>query len=390
MSLLAVDLPWTAFHPISLDWSLVISLVLGIGFGFSLERAGFGSSKVLSSIFYLEDWRVLKVMFTAIVTAMLGLYAADGLGWLAMNQVAIKSTFLWGQIVGGFVLGMGFVTAGYCPGTAMVGFASGKLDALVTMVGIVLGIGVFEEGFAWVKPLYEAAYLGEVRLPEWLGLPTSVVVVLVALLALASFVLVEWLERRTRGAHLFDRGLLRRTTALVGAAALVALTQLLGPGSARAMGTTTDPSRTPDLEPLELAAWIVEGRPTFQVLDLRGPDAQPALLGAMPIAFEDLRDARRRPPFPPERLLVIVDETGGERAHEAAAALRAAELDSVVLRGGARAFAAEVLSESVRDGRARAYRILASGAPVFGSAPPPPPKTKKAPPKRKHKKSTGC
>ena len=121
-----MNFPLNAFHNFGIDGTLLISLLIGIGFGFSLERGGFGSSKILSGIFYGRDWRVLKVMFTAIVVAMLGLFLTDGAGFLVMDQVAYRSTYIWSQIVGGLILGVGFVTAGYCPGTSIVGAGSGK------------------------------------------------------------------------------------------------------------------------------------------------------------------------------------------------------------------------------------------------------------------------
>ncbi|MBC8403658.1 MAG: YeeE/YedE family protein, partial [Planctomycetes bacterium] len=113
-----MNFPFNAFTEMGIDATLLVSLFIGIGFGFMLEKGGFGSSKVLAGIFYGKDWRVLKVMFTAIVTAMLGLYASQGLGLVNMDLINFRPTFLGGQIVGGLLLGAGFVTAGYCPGTS--------------------------------------------------------------------------------------------------------------------------------------------------------------------------------------------------------------------------------------------------------------------------------
>ncbi len=105
--------------------------MIGIGFGFFLEQAGFGSARKLTNQFYFKDMAVFRVMFTAIVTAMLGLFYLSALGWVDLSLVYISPTYLWPQIVGGLLLGVGFIVGGYCPGTSMVAVATGKLDALV-------------------------------------------------------------------------------------------------------------------------------------------------------------------------------------------------------------------------------------------------------------------
>jgi hypothetical protein len=70
-------------------------------------------------------------------------------------------TFLWSQIAGGLLLGIGFVMAGYCPGTSVVGAVSGKLDAIFVLLGLFVGILFFEEIYSSLAGFYESAYLGE-------------------------------------------------------------------------------------------------------------------------------------------------------------------------------------------------------------------------------------
>jgi len=88
---------------------VVVSLLLGIFF----ERAGFSSAKKLTAQFYFKDFSVLKVMFTAIVVAMLGVAYLAAAGWLDMSQVYVPLTFLGPQIAGGLLLGAGFIIGGY-------------------------------------------------------------------------------------------------------------------------------------------------------------------------------------------------------------------------------------------------------------------------------------
>jgi len=92
---------------------LATALVLGLFFGFFLERAGFSSALKLTAQFYFKDFAVLKVMFTAIVVAMLGIVYLSLIGWLNMSQVYVPATFLWPQLVGGLLLGVGFIIGGY-------------------------------------------------------------------------------------------------------------------------------------------------------------------------------------------------------------------------------------------------------------------------------------
>lgn len=164
----------------------------GLLFGFFLERAGFGSARKLTDIFYFRDWAVLRVMFTAIVVAMLGLLYLAGIGWLDMDGVSIPPTVLGAQIVGGLLLGIGFVMGGYCPGTSAVGAASGKLDAVVYLAGLLVGTGSFGAGFDLLQPVYDWGAMGTVTLPQWLSADPGLVGALIVLVALAAFLATEY------------------------------------------------------------------------------------------------------------------------------------------------------------------------------------------------------
>jgi uncharacterized protein len=180
--------------------SLVVAFAIGIGFGWFLERAGFGSARKLTAQFYLKDLAVFKVMFTAIVTALLGVFYLSWAGLVDLSLVYFGPTYLVPMIVGGLLLGMGFVIGGYCPGTSMVAVATGKLDGLVFVLGVFAGIFVFGEAYPAIRGFADSTNLGEVTLPQLFGLPYGVVVLLVVLLALAGF----W------GAGVWERRLARR------------------------------------------------------------------------------------------------------------------------------------------------------------------------------------
>lgn len=170
-------------------------MVTGCLFGFVLEQAGFGNARTLAAQFYLRDMRVLKVMFTAIVTAMLLLFAADVAGLLRPGALYINPTHLWPGIVGGVIFGIGFVVGGYCPGTSIVSLATLKLDGLCFVVGMVLGMICFGETVSHLRVFFETSgNLGELTLPEVFGVPQGLMVVLVVAMALGMFWAAERIE----------------------------------------------------------------------------------------------------------------------------------------------------------------------------------------------------
>lgn len=191
-----MNLPLYKFGAFGEEASLVWAFVIGIGFGWFLERAGFGSSKKLTSQFYLNDMSVFKVMFTAIITAMLGIFYLAWAGVLDLSLVYLTPTHLAPQIVGGLVLGAGFVIGGYCPGTSIAGAVTGRIDAVVYLLGVLAGVFVFGEMFPLLKGFFESGDLGRLTLPQALHLPYGVVVLLVVLMAVGGFAGAGWVERK--------------------------------------------------------------------------------------------------------------------------------------------------------------------------------------------------
>jgi uncharacterized protein len=193
-----MNAPFFKYGAFGEEASLVVAFAIGIGFGFLLERAGFGSAKKLVSQFYLDDLAVFKVMFTAIVTAMLGVTYLGWLGVLDLRQIYLVPTFLWAQVVGGLLLGVGFVVGGYCPGTSVAAVATGRIDGLVYAIGIGAGTLVFAEAFPLLEGLYTAGALGPLTLPQVLTLPYGLVVFAVVLMALAGFAGAGFVESLVR------------------------------------------------------------------------------------------------------------------------------------------------------------------------------------------------
>lgn len=191
-----MNAPFYKFGYFNSDVSLIIAFLIGIGFGFALERGGFGSARILAAQFYLSNMRVLKVMFSAIVTAMLGIYYFGLIGFLDLKLIYLTETYVLPQAIGGLILGIGFVIGGYCPGTSVVSFATGAIDGLVYILGAMFGIFVFGEIYPFISSFVNSTNLGVITLPEFLHLPYGMIVFFVVVMALGAFALAEWSEKK--------------------------------------------------------------------------------------------------------------------------------------------------------------------------------------------------
>jgi len=193
--------PFYKFGMFGDEATLLIAFVVGLGFGFFLERAGFGSAKKLTAQFYLRDLAVFKVMFTAIVTALLGVFYLSWIGVVDLSLVYFEPTWLLPQIVGGLVLGIGFAVGGYCPGTSVVAAATGKIDGILFLLGVTAGIFVFGEAYSSIAGFVNATPMGQVTIPQQFHFSYGLVVFLVVLIALGGFwgseKVEQWMARRT-------------------------------------------------------------------------------------------------------------------------------------------------------------------------------------------------
>ena len=249
--------------------TFLAALVIGLFFGFALERAGFGSSRKLAGIFYFTDMTVLRVMFTALITAMLGLSLLVGLGWIDLEtQVYLIPTMYWAQIVGGLVFGIGFVLGGWCPGTAAVGMASGKGDAFLFMVGAVFGTILFNLTQAWVSPLQEG---GTVQVA--FGIPRNVFALLFTLVAVGAFYFAEWIEKQVSGGGRYLGSTFLQGLSVILLIVAVAVAVLPG-GETQAVAGPVGlleavESGEDHFEPEELAEALVGGANDLVLVDVR-------------------------------------------------------------------------------------------------------------------------
>ncbi len=181
------------------ELNFIVALFIGIAFGFILEQAGFSTSKKLVGLFYGYDFTVLRVFFTAGITAMIGVIALGHWGLLDISLVYINPTFLWSALAGGFVMGLGFVIGGFCPGTSVCAAAIGKIDAMIFVAGSFLGVMLFAEGYPLFEKLYLSESWGNVRAFESLGMSQSLFAFMLIIIAVGAFWATTFIEKKVNG-----------------------------------------------------------------------------------------------------------------------------------------------------------------------------------------------
>lgn len=181
---------------ISENTNFFFAFLIGIAFGFVLEQSGFSSSRKLAGIFYGYDAVVLKVFFTAAITAMLGLLFFSLFGWVDLSMIYVNPTYLPSAILGGVIMGAGFIMGGFCPGTSFCGAAIGKIDAMVFIGGLFIGVAIFGMGYNIWDEVYLAKYLGTPRISETLGMKDGIFGLILIIMAISMFFVAEWAERK--------------------------------------------------------------------------------------------------------------------------------------------------------------------------------------------------
>jgi rhodanese-related sulfurtransferase len=300
--------------------------LIGFAFGFILEISGFGNSKKLAAQFYFKEMTVLKVMFTAIVVAMVLLFLAISLGILDFNLVWVNPTYLWPGIVGGLIMGVGFIIGGFCPGTSLVSAATFKIDGVFFVLGGLTGIFLFGETVGLFWDWWNNSYYGRLTIPEWLNLPVSVVVLAVVLMALFMFWGSEQLERIVGKRDISREPSVRR----LGAAALVLgalVVILIGmPGASEKWARialskeAALATREVQIHPGELLSVMADDRLIVNILDVRAESDYNLfhIEGAQRVSLEDLPSLSKEflAHYSPNKVIVVVsnDEVSATQA----------------------------------------------------------------------------
>ncbi len=304
--------------------AFVVALLIGLSFGFALEQAGFGSSRRLAGVFYFRDMTVLKVMFTAMITAMLGLSYLMSLGILPEDQVYFLPTVYGAQIIGGLIFGVGFVMSGWCPGTAAVGLASGKIDALVFLVGAAGGSILYNELYSLMVPLTTLGTRGVQFAWQNLGMSQPAFALLFTIVAVVCFWGAEYIEKRkAAGGVYLNSPFLRSFSAalLIIAVPLFLVSGTTVPGAENNVEVSSTAIAVPanveaqllsevavgadHMEPEELADRLMSGDPRLLVVDVREPQEFERfhIRGAVSIALSEL--AGQLAPYRGQRTIVL-------------------------------------------------------------------------------------
>ncbi|MBS0011667.1 MAG: YeeE/YedE family protein [Bacteroidales bacterium] len=181
---------------ISSNTNLLMAFIIGIGFGWVLESSGFSSSRKLAGLFYGYDTVVLKVFFTAGITALIGLLFMSLFGWIDLDLVYVNPTYLTSAIVGGLIMGLGFIMGGFCPGTSMCAAAIGKIDGIVFVGGLFLGVLIFAEAYPLIENIYLANFQGFPKISEVLNISDGLMALLFIVMAVTVFWIGEKAEKK--------------------------------------------------------------------------------------------------------------------------------------------------------------------------------------------------
>lgn len=326
--------------------AFVTALPIGIAFGAILERAGLGDARVIRGQLVLRDFTVVRVMFGAIVTAMLGLVWLAAAGVIDIDAIATPPTDLGAQALGGVIFGGGFAVAALCPGTACVAAASLRREGVATVGGVLLGTLALPA--LW--PMLSLAALDHpiegAHLYDSAVFSRGSIVVLVALGGVAAMRLAQRIEQGATPS--WYRPTRLESVALALALAFVLVDRGTGrtPSQLATIGREIA-EESDHVDALQLATWIRDARPGLRILDVRERLDDDSTLYAIPgaerVALGDVADLTIAP-----NEHVVLYSDGGAHAAQAWVILRARGFHNVhVLRDGLAAWEDDVLSPAM-------------------------------------------
>ena len=334
------------------QFNFVIALVIGFFFGFVLEQAGFSSSKKLAGLFYGYDFVVLKVFFTAGITAMIGITLFGYLGWLDLGVIFVNPTFLWSAIIGGAIMGLGFIIGGFCPGTSVAAAAIGKIDAIVFIVGSLFGILFFAEIYPSVEYIYNGWNYGEWRIDEALGLSRGLFIFFMVVVATAAFYFTSLIENRINKVPAqadvsFFKQAHNRFLPYAGIFIVAGIVLIFLPSRENSILSSlnkeiiSDQNKIHYIEPIELAYRIIDEDENLLIVDLRNKvdSSKTTMPGAVNYKFDELfQQVATNFIKNTYKTIVFVDDDGSNSQKAVLYALRHSNYNTLALRGGINAF----------------------------------------------------
>jgi hypothetical protein len=188
--------PITTIQGFPVWLNLTIALLIGIGFGFALEQAGFSSSRKLAGMFYGYDTTVIKVFFTAAIIALIGSQIMSQLGLLDLSKVYVNEYYVAATLIGGVIMGAGFIMGGFCPGTGISALSIVKIDAMFFLLGGFLGAFIFAEAWPYISDIANTTYRGPEKINEVFGLSPALFTLILIIAAVGMFWLSEKAEKK--------------------------------------------------------------------------------------------------------------------------------------------------------------------------------------------------
>ena len=168
---------------------LALGLLFGLAFGFLLQKGGVAKYHVLIGVLLLEDFTVIKVMLSAIVVGMVGVFGLNALGLVKLH---VKPTRYAANILGGLTFGVGFALLSYCPGTGAAALGQGNFDALAGVLGLMVGSYLYAESSGLLgRTVLKWGDRGKLMLPELVRVSPAVFILVFAPVLVAVLVVVE-------------------------------------------------------------------------------------------------------------------------------------------------------------------------------------------------------
>ncbi len=334
--------------------NLILAIVIGFFFGFLLEQAGFSTSKKLVGLFYGYDFTVWRVFFTAAVTAMFGILLLSYLDLLDLDLIYINPLFLWSVIVGGIIMGIGFLLGGFCPGTSICATFIGKIDALFFVIGVALGIFFFIVGYPAFVDIYKGSYLGIPQIHNMLGMSMGVFAFLIIIIAFLSYWGVNAIESKVNNGVINDPTPKGKLIGITIVAFIVAFSALFMYPYKQALlqAYKTDAfaknvkAKTIDHD--ELALRLIMKDPKLQLIDLRSQDEYkkgtlPYALNVKPADFwtDNIKNVLNR--FDKQIVFFANDDKEELKAYHLAEELGFDTSSYYILKGGYPAFQKNIL-----------------------------------------------
>lgn len=342
------------------ELNLIVAFLIGIAFGFILEQAGFSTSKKLVGLFYGYDFTVLRVFFTAGITAMFGVVVLGHFGLLDLNVIYINPTYLQSAIIGGLIMGLGFVIGGFCPGTSICAAAIGKVDAMIFVLGSLLGVFVFAETYPMLEGIYKAGFLGSPRVFESLSISQGLVAFLLILIAVVAFIVVTKIENKINGKPNPELQPEKKYLVIGGITILIGISAFFLPEKQNAiLKEANDPVILSKIDfrrvsSDELAFRLINQSDNLILFDLRSKEKfeELALPQSYNVTYEFLfgKDAKKKLSLRNVRKIFI----GDTEADEMKAAFIAKELgynDVSILKGGFEEFRSTILEFKMPAGQ---------------------------------------